>query len=299
MAYVYRYIDNSDGIIKYVGIVWGKNTTLTNRIYQHKYNDDWCKGKDFTIEYIKEDINTRTDAEYFEAHYISLYQTDKYFNIAKSGWGVSSFLPNRENDWVVYNGNEFVKQNDHIFKVYIKDNKELCVERIPVIKKICKTKCLPEYLRYSDYHCKCGSNELYNRISNGHGELYCKECGSWVMHCSSNEKLLYTPEYNGEYVMDNGKIATHEYYVICSGKKHKWKGYKKEELESIFSTFAYALAEDNIEETKLKLLRYLNKAHQSNLSSIETKIAELKKELNKLQNDYNQFTFNFNSYLSK
>lgn len=104
MAYVYRYIDNSDGIIKYVGIVWSEDRTLTQRIYEHQRNDDWCKNGDFTIEYIESNINTRTDAEYFEAHYISLYGTDKYFNEKKSGWGVSSFLPDRENDWKKYDG---------------------------------------------------------------------------------------------------------------------------------------------------------------------------------------------------
>jgi hypothetical protein len=110
LAYVYRYRDNADGIIKYVGIVWGKTTTLSNRLYQHRRNDDWCKNRSFTIEYIKENINTRTDAEYFEAHYISLYQTDKYFNVSKAGWGVSSFLPDRENDWIVYDYRNFKEE---------------------------------------------------------------------------------------------------------------------------------------------------------------------------------------------
>lgn len=102
MAYVYRYRDNINGIIKYVGIVWSENRTLTQRIYEHQQNDKWCKNGSFTIEYIEENINTRTDAEYFEAHYISLYETDKYFNEKKSGWGTSSFLPNREDDWEKY-----------------------------------------------------------------------------------------------------------------------------------------------------------------------------------------------------
>ena len=102
MGFVYRYIDKEDNIIKYVGIVYGKCRTLKNRIEEHKTQDWWAKGKSFKIEYITEKIETRTDAEYFESHFISLYNTDKWFNKSKAGWGVSLFLPNRENDWVEY-----------------------------------------------------------------------------------------------------------------------------------------------------------------------------------------------------
>ncbi len=101
MAYVYRYIDKADGIIKYVGIVWGESRTLKDRIREHK-NDPWNKNINWLIQYITANINTRTDAEYFEAHYVSLYGTDKYFNKSKAGWGTSSFLPNREEEWVNY-----------------------------------------------------------------------------------------------------------------------------------------------------------------------------------------------------
>lgn len=102
MAYIYRYTDLADDIIKYVGIVWSENRELEDRLHEHEINDDWCKTRKWKIEYITENILTRTDAEYFEAHYISLYGTDKYFNISKSGWGVSLFLPNRENDWIEF-----------------------------------------------------------------------------------------------------------------------------------------------------------------------------------------------------
>lgn len=99
MAYVYRYTDKKDGIIKYVGIVWSEKVTLQDRIRQHEIRDEWCKNSDWHIEFIEKNINTRTDAEYWEAHLISLYETDKYFNICKSGWGISSFLPNIEDEW--------------------------------------------------------------------------------------------------------------------------------------------------------------------------------------------------------
>lgn len=101
MGYVYRYTDTNDGIIKYVGIVWSENRTLRQRIREHSIYDDWCQDKQWKIEYLFEDINTRTDAEYMEAHYISLYQTDQYYNIKKAGWGISSFIPHRDN-WQLF-----------------------------------------------------------------------------------------------------------------------------------------------------------------------------------------------------
>lgn len=115
MEYVYRFKDNEDNIFKYIGIVWGKTRTLAQRINEHLKYDDWCQGKEWTIEYIEENINTRTDAEYFEAHFVSLYGTDKYYNKAKAGWGVSYFLPDRENDWKKYDTNikekEIMREN--------------------------------------------------------------------------------------------------------------------------------------------------------------------------------------------
>lgn len=101
MAYVYRYTDMSDNIIKYVGIVWSNNRSLRQRIKEHELYDEWCKNKLWKIEFLTEDIDTRTDAEYFESHYISLFKTDRYYNIKKANWGVSSFLPTRDN-WQVY-----------------------------------------------------------------------------------------------------------------------------------------------------------------------------------------------------
>lgn len=101
MGYVYRYTDLDDNQIKYVGIVWSDNRTLKQRIREHEYNDDWCKGRGWKIEYISENIETRTDAEYLESHYISRFGTGRWYNIAKSGWGVSSFIKDRD-DWQLY-----------------------------------------------------------------------------------------------------------------------------------------------------------------------------------------------------
>lgn len=111
MNCVYRYIDLKDGIIKYVGIVWGKTRNLERRVYEHT-RDAWYKKSEWRIEFISVDIESRTDAEYFESHYISLYHTDKYYNVSKKGWGVSKFLPDRENEWIEFQQTEMISQED-------------------------------------------------------------------------------------------------------------------------------------------------------------------------------------------
>lgn len=113
MACVYRYTDLDDMIVKYVGIVWSNNRTLTQRVREHATYDDWCKNKRWLIEYIEEDIISRTDAEYYESHYISLFGTDKWFNQSKSGWGISNFLPKR-NDWKVFTGKSYKIEKEEI-----------------------------------------------------------------------------------------------------------------------------------------------------------------------------------------
>lgn len=108
IGYIYRYTDLADKIIKYVGIVWSEDRTLKQRVNEHERYDDWCRVRRWKIEYIYEDINTRSEAEAFEAHYISLYETDKYFNVKKTGWGTNKFLPLR-NDW-----GEYVEKSEKI-----------------------------------------------------------------------------------------------------------------------------------------------------------------------------------------
>lgn len=102
MALVYRYVDLLDDIIKYIGIVWGENSTLENRIRQHSKEDKF-KGKNWKIEVLNVQVNSRTDAECYESHYIALYRTYNYLNVAKKKFGLCSFLPDRENEWVEYN----------------------------------------------------------------------------------------------------------------------------------------------------------------------------------------------------
>jgi hypothetical protein len=92
---VYRYIDVSDNIVKYVGITYKDN--MKGRIYCHKTEDDWRDEGSWRIEYFE--CANKSEAEAFESHLIALYGTDKYYNKHKSGWGINQYLPNVEDKW--------------------------------------------------------------------------------------------------------------------------------------------------------------------------------------------------------
>jgi len=96
MGYVYRFKDLADGIYKYVGEVYGKRG-LRQRIYEHLKYDEWCKNSTYLIEYLV--VDSRTDAEAYEAHYIAFHKTYNYYNIDKSDWGLSTSLKNRDDEW--------------------------------------------------------------------------------------------------------------------------------------------------------------------------------------------------------
>lgn len=94
---VYRYIDKTDGIIKYVGIT-GKDG-LKSRICCHKSQDDWKLLGAWKIECFE--CENKSEAEAFESHLIALYGTDKYYNKMKVGWGLNQYLPDVEDKWEV------------------------------------------------------------------------------------------------------------------------------------------------------------------------------------------------------
>lgn len=102
MAYVYRYKDMWTNEIHYVGIVWSKTRRLDTRISEHYKNDEWCTNGCYIVEVLDVPIDTRIDAEYYEAHYISLYDTGKFYNKSKTNLGVSSLIPNNEDKWKYY-----------------------------------------------------------------------------------------------------------------------------------------------------------------------------------------------------
>lgn len=96
--YVYRYTDKTDSIIKYVGIVYGDNRTLLQRVSEHT-KDFWYEKGDWDIEYFSDNLNSRTDCEMWESHLIAKYETFKYYNSAKKDWGICSFIKNIEPKW--------------------------------------------------------------------------------------------------------------------------------------------------------------------------------------------------------
>lgn len=105
MYYVYKYTDKNDGIIKYIGIVYGQSRSLSQRIKQH-LNDYWNKEGDWKIEYFSDGLSSRTECETWESHLIAKHQTFKWYNKAKSNWGICKFLENETPEWKLFNQNE-------------------------------------------------------------------------------------------------------------------------------------------------------------------------------------------------
>ena len=95
--YVYRYIDIFTGEIKYIGIVY--DGSLSGRIKGHK-NDFWANDSKWKIQYFQ--VDTRSEAEAIESHLIALYKTYRFYNTAKSTWGINSYLPNFDDKWIDY-----------------------------------------------------------------------------------------------------------------------------------------------------------------------------------------------------
>ena len=113
MGVVYRYIDLNDNQIKYVGIVWSGNRTLKQRVEEHYNNDSWCDKGHWRIEYVLRDVNTRTDAEYLEAHYTNKFRDPDYewFGKTKLNWGESEIIDDSNDKWEVYSTDEESKSD--------------------------------------------------------------------------------------------------------------------------------------------------------------------------------------------
>ena len=97
--YVYKCVES--GITKYVGIT----EDLSKRLYQHSI-DILNKMKNPNVYYFP--VKYRGDADVLETYLINYYNTDKYYNVAKTQNGIFSFLTGDVCDrlpWVLYNGN--------------------------------------------------------------------------------------------------------------------------------------------------------------------------------------------------
>lgn len=98
MPYIYRYLDKNDGIYKYVGITksW---KGLEHRVQSHK-KDYWFGNGKWTVEYAF--VESMTDLQMLEAHFISDYETYNWYNKAKSSWGKSRMFQVPPLQWSVY-----------------------------------------------------------------------------------------------------------------------------------------------------------------------------------------------------
>ena len=98
-----------------------RKRNLRDRVIEHLRRDMWSHGN-FKVEYFI--TNSRTDAEFFEAHLIALYKTYKYHNVAKKDWGISEYLPK------IINWNNYIEYDclslDEFYESFknIKDSKE-------------------------------------------------------------------------------------------------------------------------------------------------------------------------------
>ena len=135
MGYVYRYTDRKDNIVKYIGIVYA-DRSLYKRIMEHEREMKF-NGYDWKIDYIEVDL-PRTDIEWMESHFISLYKTYLYLNGVKN-WGISKFLSSIHFEWKEYElerdlkysikectkkkrrGGSFIKMHRYIFETIPKE----------------------------------------------------------------------------------------------------------------------------------------------------------------------------------
>ena len=130
MNYVYRYIDTSDNIIKYIGIVCrDADNALEKRIYEHSYNDSWCQGKTWRVEYIT--VPTKNDAHALEGHFIALYGTNRWYNKAKTDLGLLSFVKN-DFEWVTLYDDYVSERNEP----YNYDDAYSCKESLTLHDKL-------------------------------------------------------------------------------------------------------------------------------------------------------------------
>lgn len=89
MPYIYKYVNKETEQVEYVGII-KSDSNFPGRFYQHS-TDPWYVPNKYQIYYAE--VETQTDAEALEGHFIATYRSDRFYNIAKGKWGICSFAP--------------------------------------------------------------------------------------------------------------------------------------------------------------------------------------------------------------
>ena len=123
--YVYRYIDNNDGIIKYVGIT-GRD--LKYRVEEHKKYDDWVKASDsWRIEYFI--VSSKSQSEAWESHLIEMYKSYEWYNISKAYWGFIPQFLHINPQWRVYSDNDEIINIPYEYLPIIYDTRGLITDK--------------------------------------------------------------------------------------------------------------------------------------------------------------------------
>ena len=141
MAFVYRYTDLKDNIVKYIGIVWQKDRTLEERIAEHNRLDEWCTKSQYRVDYFQ--CDNRMEAELYEAYYIGKYETGKYYNIRKRTWGKSTLLNLQEDQWkkfTIVNEEKEIEKYDNVSLHWILSEKQNKIVIGELRLKNCETK---------------------------------------------------------------------------------------------------------------------------------------------------------------
>ena len=96
MSIVYRYINKETKQIEYIGIVYSDKKILLDRMVEHSKEEKF-QDKEWKIQYFE--CENRSVAEAWESHLIEKYETYKYLNVCKKGWGLNPYIPNDEDLW--------------------------------------------------------------------------------------------------------------------------------------------------------------------------------------------------------
>ena len=148
MGYIYRYTDLADNVVKYIGIVYA-NRPLCKRLDEHQKNDKWCLKSKYKIDFIEFDSSSTLEA--LESHLITLYGTDKYYNIQKTNWGLCEFIPDINDKWIEYCQENITKESRHNkYTKYERTDKSFIKINISGFKQIKNKipKSLQDYLKF-------------------------------------------------------------------------------------------------------------------------------------------------------
>lgn len=248
---VYRYIDENDDIIKYVGIVYGDSRTLEQRVKEHQ-KDEWYNFGIWRIEYFSEGLQTRSDCEIWEGHLITKYKTNNWYNKAKTSWGICKYLP-QEPEWLTYivedRESKVVEKNDEFSENITKPQKDKDSEKHHIIELSPNAIKAFNVLHY--FVDMDGNIVVYNGIILTRSELGCviedldSSCeGKYAVDELINKKIIY--ERNISNMSDDGSCIVFKkaFYTHCLLKRFTARQladyYKKSWSFDMYSLY-YAL----------------------------------------------------------